>query len=251
MDTSTRFYKTTWFMWLMLFIVSPIGIFLMWQKRLYSAQTRGILSVVFGAYFIVMMVVVNQDNGNSPAENPSKDAAAVSAVKPQEETKAATTPKATDKPEVKPAEKTTEPAKPAETAPSELKEYVPWVVKKVAGDKSNFNKVDRIRSIEYDPKSIFIELMADDGISKSSIKSESLQRSTAMLKQIFKDRTDVPKVFISWAMPLQDAKGNESTVGVINISLSAEKAKTINWDTFTYSNLPKVADSYTEHQIFK
>ncbi|WP_042171576.1 hypothetical protein [Paenibacillus gorillae] len=258
MGNRKQFYKTTWFMWLMLFIVSPIGIFLMWQKRLYNAKTRGILSTVFGVYFVIMMVIANQDSNNliEKIEKEGVYSTFTVTVETREEVKAVTEPKATEKPEVKAPEvkATTEPVDKGdklESSPSVLAEYIPWAVIKYAGDKSNIKGADRIRSVEIDDKSVFIDLLADDNITKGTIRAEILEKSTEIFNQVFKDRTDVPQLYLSWSLPLQDANGNESIDPVITVSVSIDTAKAIDWDRFTYSNLPKAATSYTEHKVLR
>ncbi|NQX60022.1 hypothetical protein [Paenibacillus qinlingensis] len=305
MVNKKKFYKTTWFLWVMMFVVSPVGIILLWLKRQYKPQTLGILSAVFGVYFIVMIVILNQDTNKKPVVKEVKDTPAVvvssvSTGKPKEESKPEIGAKTTEKPKIKspeikapevkapevkvpevkvpevkvpevkvpevkvPEVKTPEvkvpeikvpeiktPVKPIAPAPSVLKDYIPWAVENYAGEKSNIKNADRIRRIEIDDKSIFIELNADDDITKERIKSDILKKSTAIFKQVFKDRTDVPNVSLSWGLPHQDTKGNEIINSVVAVSLSSDAAKTIDWDKFTYSNLPKAATSYTEHEILR
>ncbi|NQX60563.1 hypothetical protein [Paenibacillus qinlingensis] len=262
MGNKKKFYKTTWFIWVMMLLVPPIGIILLWQKRQYKPQTMGILSAVFGVYFIVMMVIVNQDTNNKTVVKEVKDTPTVSVAKdkPKEQSKPVIAAKTTEKPKIKaPEVKAPEikvpeikaPMKPIAPAPSVLDDYIPWAVEKYAGEKSNNKNVDRIRRIEIDDKSIFIELMADDDTTKGTIKSDILEKSTAIFKQVFKNRTDVPKVFLSWALPQRDTKGNESINSVVAVSLSSDTAKTIDWDKFTYLNLPKTATSYTENEILR
>jgi hypothetical protein len=252
MGDSTKFYKATWFMWVMLLVISPVGIFLMWQKRLYTPQTRGVLSAIFGIYFIVMMVVANQDSSKEVTAEPVKEAAVTApTAQPSEEPTPIPSPKATEKTETKPTEKPAEQAQANEPTPSVLADYIPWAVIKHAGDKSNFDNADRIRSVEIDDVSIFIEILADDNFTMGTIKSDILDKSTAIYKQVFADRTDVPKLFLSWALPLEDVKGTESIDTVITVSLTSATARTIDWEKFKYSNLPQVADSYTEHGVFR
>lgn len=252
MEYKEKFYKSTWFLWLMLFTVSPVGIILAWKYQRFTVQTRKILTGVFGIYFVVMILVANLGEGATevskplPVASPTSKPATSSAVKPASST------------EVKPTTSTVKPTEPTQTKapevtapPTDLKEYISWLVNGVAGEKSNFDNAARIRSVDIDTKSTFIEIMADDNFSTGLIKTDILSTSTKIFKKFFVDRTDVPKLYLSWCLPLQDAKGNESISPVLTISLTKENAGTFNWDKFEYSNLPKTADSYFEHAIFR
>lgn len=51
------FYKKTWFMYLMLFIMTPIGLIFLWLNKDYTNKKKAIMTGVFGVWFIVMLVV--------------------------------------------------------------------------------------------------------------------------------------------------------------------------------------------------
>lgn len=48
------FYKTMWFIWLMLIFVPPIGILLLWTSKKYGKKTRIAVSTVFALYSLVL-----------------------------------------------------------------------------------------------------------------------------------------------------------------------------------------------------
>lgn len=247
MDLEGKFYKSSWFMWLMLFTVSPVGIILAWKYQRFTVQTRKILTGVFGIYFVVMMLVANLGEEETEVSKSLPIASPINKQVPVTSSEAKPTTSTT----VKPTEPVQTKAPEAATPPTDLKEYITWLINGVAGEKSNFDNAARIRSVDIDTKSTFIEIMGDDNFSTGLIKTNILSTSTKIFKKFFVERTDVPKLYLSWCLPLQDAKGNESIAPVLTISLTKENAGTFNWDKFEYSNLPKTADSYFEHPLFR
>lgn len=68
MENKTKFYQKTWFMWIMLVIFAPIGIALMWiYHKKYFNGIKITLSIVFGAFFIMMLLV--DENSEPDQEN--------------------------------------------------------------------------------------------------------------------------------------------------------------------------------------
>lgn len=70
MGSIQKFYKKTWFMWVMLIFFTPIGIFLMYQYKRFNPTVRLILSFFWGLVFISAIVVNNinhnvETNGNA------------------------------------------------------------------------------------------------------------------------------------------------------------------------------------------
>lgn len=49
------FYRTTWFMWIMLFLLPPIGIILTWFNRSLKRKTKKRLTVLFTIYFVLII----------------------------------------------------------------------------------------------------------------------------------------------------------------------------------------------------
>lgn len=72
MDNKTKFYKTEWFMWLMLIFVAPVGIYMLWKRGKYNKPIRIILSVFFGVFFLSMIINNSINNQNSAADISSK-----------------------------------------------------------------------------------------------------------------------------------------------------------------------------------
>lgn len=50
-----KFYQKTWFIWLMLIFIAPVGIILLWTQKKYKPATRVILSIVFLIFFILVL----------------------------------------------------------------------------------------------------------------------------------------------------------------------------------------------------
>jgi len=197
------------------------------KKQLNVSRKHTLLAA--GLSFILFVVMVMQ-----PTEEPKEVPAEV------------TSPVQEEKPEAAPAT-----VEPKPIAPIMLNDYAPWIVEQVAGVNSNIEGQKRVRSVEVSEQSVFIDITADDNFTKSTVKSDILDKSTQIFKRVFNERQDVPKLFLSWNLPLNDVQGNTSMDPVIVISLTAEDAKKINWDNFTYSNLPAAASSYTEHAALR
>ena len=69
MGSMQKFYKKTWFMWVMLIFFAPIGIFLMHQYKRFNPTARLILSIFIGVVFIsewvfISAIVSNNTNNN-------------------------------------------------------------------------------------------------------------------------------------------------------------------------------------------
>ena len=58
---AVKFYNKTWFMWVTLIFVAPVGIFLMWKNKRYDKPARIALSLVFALIFIIA-VAPKEDN---------------------------------------------------------------------------------------------------------------------------------------------------------------------------------------------
>ena len=68
-EDKTKVYTQTWFMWVMLIIFPPIGIFLMWKFNFeLEKKTKIILSIVFGLLFILLLT----SNTNEASDNNGK-----------------------------------------------------------------------------------------------------------------------------------------------------------------------------------
>ncbi|MBU3138148.1 hypothetical protein KPL39_18110 [Clostridium gasigenes] len=57
-ENKKKFYKTNWFMWVMLVFLAPVGIIMLWTKKdvKFTKKTKGILTGVFAIFFIIVLV---------------------------------------------------------------------------------------------------------------------------------------------------------------------------------------------------
>lgn len=58
----TKSYQKTWFMWVLLILFSPVGIFLMWKYKKFGKVTRITLSIIFGLFFFATITPSNKDD---------------------------------------------------------------------------------------------------------------------------------------------------------------------------------------------
>lgn len=77
-----KFYQTTWFSILMIFIFAPVGIFFMWKNKIFKKSVRVIVTII--ALFIALVQIeaifeddtprtVSNNNSNISSENNSSD----------------------------------------------------------------------------------------------------------------------------------------------------------------------------------
>ncbi len=65
-NNKSKFYEQTWFMWIMLIIFAPIGIFFMWKFHPeMKKKTKIILTAVFAILFIIIMTSNNDETDNN------------------------------------------------------------------------------------------------------------------------------------------------------------------------------------------
>jgi len=83
-DESSKFYTKAWFMWVMLIIFAPVGIFLMWKFHPeMKKNTKIILTVVFAILFLAIVFGGNSDKTttNNDSSNSNSNTNTVSKVK--------------------------------------------------------------------------------------------------------------------------------------------------------------------------
>lgn len=60
MNNDEKFYNKVWFMWVMLIVFAPVGIYLLWRSK-YSKLAKIIITSVFGLFFILAVFSENDD----------------------------------------------------------------------------------------------------------------------------------------------------------------------------------------------
>lgn len=67
-----KFYQQNWFIWLALFLLPPLGIFLLWKEKKYSKIPRTLLSFIFALYFLIVIIPNDGATPESPVFNPQE-----------------------------------------------------------------------------------------------------------------------------------------------------------------------------------
>ena len=57
LDKKTRYFETSWFLWIWLIIFPPIGLILLWRQGRYSKKKRITISIVAFLYFLLPMII--------------------------------------------------------------------------------------------------------------------------------------------------------------------------------------------------
>lgn len=57
MENDTQLIKN-WYLWILLFLLPPFGISVLWFKKEYKKITKVTLSIIFSAYFLVILFLL-------------------------------------------------------------------------------------------------------------------------------------------------------------------------------------------------
>lgn len=68
-DTEKRWYQKNWFMWLIMVIFFPIGLFLLWKYSSYKKSTKAIITIV-----IIGLIAISGSNPKNQTTNSSTTA---------------------------------------------------------------------------------------------------------------------------------------------------------------------------------
>ncbi|MCM3223322.1 hypothetical protein M3644_26590 [Bacillus cereus] len=118
---------------------------------------------------------------------------------------------------------------------------------------------EKITSIEINENSgmespnnkvVLLKLKASDGLSPKMIRGSIFMDTTSILKTVSKEK-EISRITIFWSLPLSDSYGNSSDDNVMTITFNRLTIDKINFDSFVYGNIPKIADDYWEHPVFK
>lgn len=73
-STENKFYEQQWFMWVMLVLFPPIGIFLLWKfNNTLKKKTKIILTVIFATFFLIIMINNGDETNTNEIKPPSND----------------------------------------------------------------------------------------------------------------------------------------------------------------------------------
>ncbi len=100
------FYKSVWFMYLMLFLLPPLGILILLFHKDYSKKKRGILAATFAVYALIMYTpssstISNNRQATSPTKIEQNSTVLVNQKAKDEETKIAAEKKAKEEEQAK------------------------------------------------------------------------------------------------------------------------------------------------------
>jgi len=240
MENKTSFYKTKWFMWVMLVIFAPVGIPLMWiyHKEEFSKNVKILLSVASAVFFIIILVV----DINSPdnAEN-------------TQTTQTTEEPEITEEPTIKPTEEPTEePEKLQETKkPKQTKKPKPT---KKPSKKSKI-RAAIVEVIEEKNLELF-NYVPDNKFSLIKFKGTENLTNKMTVKGMYNDIFYILKsiqpiintnVDFNVTYPLQDVYGNVEEQIVIKATFKKKTIKKIDFDNIISENIPIIADEWWNH----
>lgn len=84
---NVKFYNTSWFMWVMLVFITPVGIFLLWRNEKINKGGKIGLTIAFSVIFLAA-VGMNMDDTSSPKpQTEASSGGATSDNKPKEDKK--------------------------------------------------------------------------------------------------------------------------------------------------------------------
>jgi hypothetical protein len=99
--------------------------------------------------------------------------------------------------------------------------------------------------VKYTADSGWLEITAagKDNVTDDLIKVGIQSSIVDTLKEL-KEQTEIKDVIFKITLPMSDKLGNVTNPVVVQATLLKATRDKINWDNFSYSNLPDIADSY-------
>lgn len=242
MKEDIKFYQKTWFMWIMLIFFAPVGIALLWiYRKEYATNIKTILSIVFGIFFIFILLTSKDDESNTnvaeTTQTPIQTTEAQKnepAAQPDDEPEPIIKP--TKKPTIKP---TTKPTVKPTKKPSKkalLRSAIEGVV-----------EADNLETFNYVP---------DNNFSLIKFKGSSNLTNNMTIKGMYKDIFDIleaiqsiinTNVDFNVVYPLTDQYGNAEDVIVIKATFKKKTIKKINFDNAIFENIPIMANEWWNH----
>ncbi|MED0666063.1 ABC transporter permease [Bacillus badius] len=239
------FYTRSWFVIFSLIMFFPLGLILMWKFKKFNQVVRAIVTVLLSIPFaFVSLAIILGSLGL--LDDVESDEDLIPVIEPVEKNEAS----ADVKEKKKESEKNNDPAK-NETD----EEKIVQIIHKAIGKKSLGNGEDRIIGVRVnenfgtdDPndKIVLLNLMADNGFTKDSMKYRLYENYVKLAKKVFEDE-NVSEFVVFWEYPLVDVYGNSENGVVMKVMVSKETASYINWGNFNPENIPTIADDYFEH----
>ena len=211
-----RFYQQTWFVVLALFLIAPLGVFLMYKYKPWNKIAKIILSIMSLISFLGFISAMSTDS-QSP-DVPRSETTSVASESPTE-TK-------------------TEPSTTTDA------ETITHVVTKEFGE-------DNFISVNCVPENNFVLIKAK---GKDSLTSSSSLKSTYLsMNNILKSLSNLSDYDVAFNIvyAMKDTYGNITEPIVIKATYTAETRNKINWDNFSWKNVPDIADEWWIHESLK
>lgn len=122
------------------------------------------------------------------------------------------------------------------------------------GEKTNMGerRVRQIRLYTYDHvnnyQNVDIEYMASENLTTGWTRDGMWLDAQKVLQNLpMVLSSQVMKITLNPHLKLVDQYGNESVEKVMTIRITRETWEKINWDNFLIENIPKIAETYSEH----
>ncbi|MGH0945480.1 hypothetical protein ACQVTS_31460 [Bacillus mycoides] len=127
-------------------------------------------------------------------------------------------------------------------------------VKKVVNKKFGEKKVESIQindnlgTENENDKIVLITAEGKENVSKNYTKKGMWTDTVSILKDLSNEK-NISEITFFYKYPLIDAYGNEKKDTVMKINLNRDTLDKINFDNFSYDNLPKISNQYWEHPM--
>ncbi|MCP1180550.1 MULTISPECIES: hypothetical protein [Bacillus] len=147
--------------------------------------------------------------------------------------------------EEKKEEKTTAPT---EKQPASLEDKLNKITQDKVGKKNveSIKLNDNLGTEATNDKIALITLSGKDNLTNNMIKKGMWKDTSDMLKDIAKEK-DISEVVFFWKFELEDAYGNKKNDNVMKITYNRETLDKINFDNFSFNNIPTTATQYWQH----
>jgi hypothetical protein len=240
---SSKFYEKQWFMWIMLIFLAPVGIYLLWKYNRFSKNTRKIIAVVFGVFWIFAMIGAQSDRKEREAFN--KQQSELKQIEKENQQK-----KVQENKELESKKKAEEEAKKQEELNNRN-------IEQIAADTAKKMVNNRFIEVGYedDKKTkLVLTIGMADNLTNNLIRRGMILDAEKIIRELckyekFKALNNFTIVHTSEFI---DAYGNKKVDNSGIISLAMSDINKINWENFITDNLPKIAKSYYVHPaLFK
>ncbi len=150
--------------------------------------------------------------------------------------------------EKKEREKEEKTAAPVEKQPASLEDKINKIAQDNVGKKNveSIQLNNNLGTEAENDKIALITLSGKDNLTNNMIKKGMWKDTTDMLKDIAKEK-DISEVVFFWKFELEDTYGNKKNENVMKITYNRETIDKINFDNFSFNNIPTTANQYWQH----